>query len=88
MKKEKSVRKVKDDLRPEYDLSLLRKGVRGKYAKRFAAGTNVVLISPDLAKRFRDSASVNNALRKLIEFEQRSKRGSKAGAKMRTKKPK
>ena len=70
-----------NDLRPEYDFALLRKGVRGKYAKRCAEGTNVVLISPDLAKRFRTSASVNRALRKLIEFEQRTKGGSKTQSK-------
>jgi len=51
-------------LRPEYDFS---KGQRGKYAKRYAAGTNVVLLAPDVAKVFADSDSVNRALRGLIE---------------------
>jgi hypothetical protein len=48
------------DLRPEYDFT---DGVRGKYAERFAEGSNVVVLAPDVAKRFTDSASVNRALR-------------------------
>jgi len=55
-----------DDLRPEYDLSKLRGGVRGKYAKRFQKGTNLVLLSPDVAKYFPDEQSVNAALRSLV----------------------
>jgi hypothetical protein len=47
-------------MRPEYDL---RGGVRGKYYERYKQGTNVVLLEPDLAKVFRDSATVNTALR-------------------------
>jgi hypothetical protein len=42
------------------------KGVRGKYATRYQAGTNVVLLSPDVAEYFPDERSVNTALRKLI----------------------
>jgi hypothetical protein len=45
----------------EYDL---RGGVRGKYFERYKAGTNVVLLEPDVAKVFRDSATVNEALRR------------------------
>jgi hypothetical protein len=48
----------------QFDFS---KGQRGKYAKRYAAGTNVVLLAPDVAKVFADSESVNRALRGLIE---------------------
>lgn len=55
-------------LRKEYDFS---KGVRGKYAARFAAGTNLVLIDPDLTDRFPDSESVNRALRSLAEIADR-----------------
>jgi hypothetical protein len=51
------------DLLPEYDFS---RGVRGKYARRFAEGTNLVKLEPDVAKVFRDSASVNRALRQLV----------------------
>ena len=57
-----------DDLRPEYDLSKLKGAVRGKYARRFKAGTNVVLLSPDVAQYFRDEQLVNDALRSLIDI--------------------
>jgi hypothetical protein len=49
MKKTKA--KMSDELRPEYDLrQLLKGGVRGKYAKRYQAGTNIVLLDPDVRK--------------------------------------
>ena len=51
-----------DEMRPEYDFS---KGVRGKYAARFAEGSNVVVLEPDVAARFHDSRAVNEALRTL-----------------------
>ena len=58
-----------DELRPEYDLRrLLKGGVRGKYAKRYHAGTNLVLLDPDVSKAFRDERSVNDALRLVIEL--------------------
>ena len=47
----------------EYDFS---KGIRGKYAKRYAEGTNVVVIEPDIAQYFPDHATVNEALRSLL----------------------
>lgn len=56
-----------DDLRPEYDLSELKGGVRGKYYRQATQGSNLVLIEPDLAALFRDSESVNRALRLLAE---------------------
>jgi len=59
-------RKSADDLRPKYDFSKLKGGVRGKYAKRFQKGTNLVLLSPDVAKYFPDEQSVNAALRSLV----------------------
>ena len=52
-----------DDMRPEYDL---RGGVRGKYYDHYRQGTNVVLLEPDVAKVFRDSATVNEALRRYL----------------------
>ena len=52
-----------DEMRPEYDL---RGGVRGKYYERYKQGTNVVLLEPDLARVFRDSATVNEALRRYL----------------------
>jgi hypothetical protein len=51
--------------RREYDFS---SGVRGKYAKRFAQGSNVVLLEPDVAKFFHDSKTVNRSLRALSEI--------------------
>jgi len=56
----------KDELRREYDLSKLRGGVRGKYVARYRRGTNLVLLSPDVAEYFPDQQSVNAALRTLI----------------------
>ena len=52
-----------DEMRPEYDL---RGGVRGKYYEQYRHGTNVVLLEPDLAKIFRDSDTVNQALREYL----------------------
>jgi hypothetical protein len=59
-----------DDMRKEYDLSKLEGGVRGKYYRRATAGTNLVLIEPDLASMFPDSEAVNRALRVLAEAAQ------------------
>ncbi len=59
----KAKRKRQRDMLSEYDFS---KGVRGKYAKRYAEGTNVVVLPPDLAKVFPTSESVNEALRTLL----------------------
>ena len=58
-----------DDMRPEYDI---RGGVRGKYYERYRAGTNVVLLARDVAEVFRDSESVNRALRLLVKVAQAS----------------
>lgn len=61
--KSKAVRESDDDeMLPEYDFSNARKN---PYATRYSQGTNLVLIDPDLAKDFPDSASVNEALRAL-----------------------
>ena len=56
----------KDDLRPEYDLSKLGKGVRGKHAKRYNEGSNVVVIDPDLTDAFPNAKAVNDALREVL----------------------
>ena len=66
MKKTTKKRKAEDELRAEYDLSKLKDGVRGKYLARYRAGTNLVLLSPDVAEYFPDGQSVNTALRTLI----------------------
>jgi len=56
-----------DDLRNEYEFTpeQLRQGVRGKYAERYAQGTNLVPLDPDVAGVLPDAASVNQALRAL-----------------------
>jgi hypothetical protein len=54
-----------DDLEPEYDFSGV---VRGKYYQRYQEGTNVVLLDPDVAQAFKDSESVNRALRLLLDL--------------------
>ncbi|OLE69390.1 MAG: hypothetical protein AUI36_04825 [Cyanobacteria bacterium 13_1_40CM_2_61_4] len=59
--------KNNDDLRPEYDLSKLKGGVRGKYYRQATAGTNLVLIEPELTDVFPDTELVNRALRLLAE---------------------
>jgi hypothetical protein len=66
MKRRTEKRKARDELRREYDLSKLKGGVRGKYFGRYRAGTNLVLLSPDVAEYFPDEQSVNTALRTLI----------------------
>lgn len=64
---------LEDDLRPEYDFSKMQCGVRGKYVERYRAGTNVVLLDPDVARAFPTSDSVNEALRLLMQIAQRQK---------------
>ena len=77
MKKRGSRLKVSYELRPEYDLRrLLRTGVRGKYAKRYQAGTNLVLLDPDVRRAFRDGKAVNDALRLVMQLRKvRNRRG-------------
>jgi len=53
------------DIEPEYDFSA---GVRGKYAREYARGSNVVVLDPDVAEVFRDSRAVNNTLRTLVSL--------------------
>jgi hypothetical protein len=54
-----------DEMRPYYDFS---GGVRGKYAKRYAEGTNVVVLDPDVADVFKDAESVNETLRAVARI--------------------
>ena len=62
-----------DGMRPEYEF---RGGVRGKHAARYAKGTNIVVLDPDVAQVFPDSASVNETLRALLPIVGRRKRRS------------
>jgi hypothetical protein len=71
MKRKIERREARDGLRREYDLSKLKGGVRGKYTARYRAGTNLVLLSPDVAEHFPDEQSVNSALRTLIRAAKR-----------------
>jgi len=78
MKKE--VDELEDELRPEYDFSKMAGGVRGKYVERYRAGTNLVLLDPDIAKAFPTDASVNEALRLLLQIAQRQQPNNPVGA--------
>jgi hypothetical protein len=64
---------LEDELRSEYDFSKIEGGVRGKYVERYQAGTNLVLLDPDVAQAFPTSNSVNDALRLLMQIAQRQK---------------
>jgi len=67
--KNKPKTEIEDELRPEYDLrELLKSGVRGKYAKRYRSGTNLVLLEPDVARAFANERAVNEALRLVIRL--------------------
>jgi hypothetical protein len=70
--------KMSDELRPEYDLrQLLEAGARGNYAKRHDAGTNLVLLDPDIRKAFRNERAVNEALRLVLELRKVGGSGSR-----------
>jgi hypothetical protein len=61
-----------DALEPEYDRELLGQGTRGKYLSSYQEGTNLVLLSPDVAEVFTTEESVNDALRSLIAVARKS----------------
>ena len=65
MKKHKDQDKPDDSMLAEYDF---RAGVRGKFAARYAARSNIVVLAPDVAEVFPDSESVNHALRVLADL--------------------
>jgi hypothetical protein len=64
----KAKQKSADDMRREYDFASMSGGVRGKYVKRYRAGTNLILLDPDLAAAFPNDAAVNDALRALLRI--------------------
>ena len=70
-KKQTLIPETDDDLLDNYDFS---NGIRGKYVERFREGSNVVVLSPDVAEVFTDSESVNKALRTLIKITRGSKK--------------
>ena len=61
------------DMLSEYDFS---RGARGKYAKRYAKGSNIIILSPDVSVVFKDSTSVNEALRSLMKVASAAKKVS------------
>jgi hypothetical protein len=63
----KKADRLSDELRPEYNFATMTGGVRGKYAQRIRAeGSNVVLLDPEVADAFPSEASVNEALRGVL----------------------
>ena len=68
------MKKEAKEMRTEYDFS---RGVRGKYAAEFRKSTNVVVLDPEVAEFFTDSASVNDALRALVQIAKRSKKSKR-----------
>lgn len=79
MKKAKT--EADDWLRPEYKRGDLGVLVRGKYVRRMAAGSNVVVIEPAVSKAFPNQESVNTALRGLLEIAKSSTRRARPKAK-------
>lgn len=69
----KTDNEMTDDLRPAYDFAKMAGGVRGKYAERYQAGTNLVRLDPDVAQAFPSEEAVNDALRLLMQIAQRQK---------------
>ena len=70
------------ELRPEYDMkSLLKGGVRGKYAKRYHAGTNLVLLEPEVAKAFPNEKAVNEALKLVMKLKKVQEEAGRYSAK-------
>jgi hypothetical protein len=64
----KARRKPVNDMRAEYDFASMKGGIRGKYVKRYRAGTNLVLLDPEVAKAFPTDAAANEALRAVISL--------------------
>src|SRR5262249_18742207 len=82
--KKASMKQRNGDLRPEYDVATMKGAVRGKYFQRAMAGTNLVLLEPDVARAFPDSDSVNRALRLLRDVAQKSSSRKAANGRRRT----
>lgn len=72
----RSAKRTRDDLRPEYDISALKGGVRGKYYKSAVAGTNLVLLEPDVARAFPNAKSVNQTLRRVAGLTKKTRASS------------
>jgi hypothetical protein len=70
-KQNKKKARSSDQMRPEYDFS---KGVRGKHAERYAAGSNVVVLAPDVASQFQTADDVNETLRAVAKLVERRRK--------------
>ena len=66
----KAKRKSANDMLPEYDFASMKGGVRGKYVAQYRAGTNLVLLDPEVAEAFPTDAAVNQALRAVLSMTQ------------------
>ena len=67
----KARNRKRDEMRREYDLKALGGGIRGKYYRRYAEGTNLVLLDADVAEAFPSAKAVNDALRVLVDVASR-----------------
>lgn len=83
-RKDKSEPPGDDELLPEYDFATMRGGVRGKYLERYRAGTNLALLSPDVAEAFPTDEAVNEALRAILRAAAKIQRPKKATTKRST----
>jgi hypothetical protein len=61
-------RNAANEMRPEYDFAAMKGGVRGKYVARYRAGTNLVLLDPEVAEAFPTDAAVNQTLRAVLNM--------------------
>lgn len=68
-----NITELNDELRPEYAETLLKNGIRGKYAKEYAAGTNILRLDPDVAAAFPTEEAVNEALRSVLKERNKEK---------------
>jgi hypothetical protein len=64
----KANRNSANEMRPEYDFASMKGGVRGKYIAQYRAGTNLVLLDPELAEAFPTDAVVNQTLRAVLDM--------------------
>jgi hypothetical protein len=67
------------ELRPEYDFSSMKGGIRGKYVDRLRKASNIVLLEPEVAQAFPNSEAVNQALRGILNTTRTHRRTGKPG---------
>jgi hypothetical protein len=74
-----------ENMLPEYDFASMKGGVRGKYAQRYRAGTNLVLLDPEVAEAFPTEAAVNQALRAVLSISRAVRPATKGSQRRRPK---